>query len=141
MTHDVVIVTLVVFTSWFVQNCLHEGSHLLFAYLLRGWKPREFCPYPHKHNGRWYFARCRYTRPIRQPIPEWIHIAPAIAGWWWGCTWSIIASVTWWFGGYGWYLAFIPAGMGFFEIVWFWIGYMWGSDMSDGKRFRKTSGL
>jgi hypothetical protein len=136
-----VLLWIVVFVlSWFLQNCIHEGSHLYVAYWLRGWKPKEFHPYPLKRNGKWYFAYCSYETDGKK-TSKWIHIAPAFAGLYWGCIWAVLCIFFYYVNMDGWVFCLIPMGMGFFDVFWFWRGYWWGSESCDGKRFRRASGL
>ena len=74
----VVIAIAAVLLSWFMQNVIHEASHMFVA-IAKGYVPLEFRPYPVFRHGRWFFAYCRYDARGETP-PRIIHIAPFIGG-------------------------------------------------------------
>jgi hypothetical protein len=44
-------------TAWFLQNILHETSHLVMGYFVEGRRPTLLIPWPHIFRGRLYFSR------------------------------------------------------------------------------------
>jgi hypothetical protein len=122
--------------AWFLQNIIHEGGHLFVAWE-NGWKVKGFWPYPHKWNGRWYFARCQWSR--MGPSSGWnavlkkVCISPFFTGLMWAVLCSLaIVLVPSWLRIFG--IPFVIAGL--FDAGFFWWGYFWGSEMSDGRRYR-----
>ena len=65
--------------AWFWQNVSHELSHLYNGWLWEGIKPLKLIPWPHKHEGRFYFARYEGGIATRSGSEEHRHIAPL---WW-----------------------------------------------------------
>jgi hypothetical protein len=135
----------VVLAAWFLENAIHEGSHLLMAYNKRGWPPVEYKPYPCKVDGRWYFAYCRYDNTketAKKGEASEIHIAPFYAGLAWACLWltpvAILAGTgnwQWW----SWYFL-APIVTGVVDALFFWWGYFWGSKFTDGKKYKYLKG-
>jgi hypothetical protein len=125
----------VVPVAWFLQNCVHELSHLLVGLVWEGRKPMGFYPYPHKHNGKWYFARYQSgaaTKPGRSHRP--CLIAPFFGGLIWSALWTalllFVASPSW-------RIFLLPAAItGLVDAGWWWRGYFWGRPTTDGKRWR-----
>jgi hypothetical protein len=88
-------------------------------------------PYPHKHNGRFYFARAQSGPATKDGSPAYRYIAPFFAGMLICGVFGALFVVTriW---------AYLPfAVCGLIDMAWFWRGYFWGSDMCDGKRYKK----
>ena len=116
--------------AWFVQNCVHESSHLLFGWLEEGRKPLEFKPWPHMYEGRFHFARCLMGEATKEGGSCMRHAAPILVNI--PYTLLMLALTL---------LHFVFAV--FVLCAWvdslFWVyGYFWGSEFSDGKRFRKA---
>lgn len=125
----------VVPVAWFVQNCIHELSHLVVGWVWEGRKPLGFWPYPHKHGGKWYFARCLSGEAAikgRSPRPR--YIAPFYAGMLWSIVWTIhlVFMCT-----DAWRIFVLPfAVTGFIDAAWWWRGYFWGRLTCDGQRWK-----
>jgi len=118
-----------------MQLVMHEGAHLLAAWLDQGLKPIGFYPYPHWYKGKFYFARYKVEDPVEPeekyntrhlaPVPLAIIHSVILAGllgtfWcWWGAT--IIVP-------------FLIMAQG--DIAWWIRGYFWGTPTCDGKRWR-----
>ncbi len=115
---------------WFLQNVYHEGSHAIFGFLVEGRELLGFYPYPHKHDGRFYFARYHYGPATKDGSASPRYLAPVWAGLW-VC---LVMLAFFLFTKIGIYL--IPATIGFVDFLWFWRGYFWGSKRCDGKRWR-----
>ena len=117
--------------AWLVQNCLHELSHLVTAWVVYGRKPLGFFPYPHKHNGKFYFARCRYEQGPETLAPQCeIHIAPLT----WGAAWFAV-NLALVLMGLLWALPFAVCGL--VDALWFVRGYFWSKNpWNDGQRWR-----
>lgn len=130
----ILLVILIIPFAWLAKNASHELSHLLVA-RAHGWKPLEFRPYPVRRHGRWFFAYCRWQSNGIEP-PALLHIAPFINGMIWGVIYLAIAFLL--SPHNRWYLFLIPSVMGFIDAGFFWWGYFWGSDLCDGKKFRRT---
>jgi hypothetical protein len=130
----VIVLILLSIAAWFLQNVIHEASHLLFAYIYEGRRPIKLIPWPHKHNNKSYFARCVYGPPANDYVVAYLshikHIAPFYAG----LIWAAIAGILYTLLGI-YTLPFIVAGLG--DAGFFWWTYIWGSEETDGKRFRR----
>mgnify|MGYP001279513079 CR=1 FL=1 len=128
-------VLVLVIPGYWLQLVLHELSHVVVGWIHEKRKPTGFYPYPHCHEGRFYFARYSlgpgkfgkyyYLRP---GLPR--HVAPMWAGLIWGTAWWVLAVV---FESV-WFLPFAICGIG--DALWFWRGYFWGTPGCDGKRWR-----
>jgi len=131
-------VLVVVPVAWFLQNCLHELSHLVVGWLSEGRKPLGFWPYPHKHEGRFYFARFSSGPPSDLNF-DWrkkhrlVFIAPFLVGAVWVAS-SLVAFLM--LSPHHRVFALPTAATGLVDALWFWRGYFWGSDRCDGKRWR-----
>jgi len=79
--------------AWFLQNCLHELAHLVALWVRLGKKPKKLIPWPHKYEGRWYWARCEsgaynlLADPLIHSAPLWVALfqmliaAPVVLTW------------------------------------------------------------
>jgi len=129
-------VLLAIPAAWFIQNCVHETSHLIVGYIHEGRKPLGMYPYPHKHNNKWYFARCRMGPATIKRSGPYLprYIAPFYAG-------LIVSSISFLI------MSFLPqlhkifalpsAICGLVDAFWFWRGYIWGPDRTDGRKWKK----
>jgi hypothetical protein len=130
----------VVPVAWFLQNCVHELSHLLVGWIWEGRKPLGFWPYPHKHNRKWYFARCLSGAPTktgRSPKPR--YIAPFYAGLLWSAFWTFILLLV---ASPNWRIFLVPAvATGLVDAGWWWRGFFWGKPYCDGKRWRYADNI
>lgn len=137
MMLDVLIAVACVVVFWIIQNCVHEGSHILAALSEEGRKPKGFWPFPGIRDGRWYFAYCSYGEKRWSTGEPWaIHSAPMRSA---VCVFSISAVLTYMIhsSGYGrWWIGLIPSGMSAIDFLFFWYGYFWGSKYTDGKKYR-----
>jgi len=130
-------VLLLIPVAWFIQNMLHEGSHLLFGWFYEGRIPTGFYPWPHKYKGRFFFARyssgppSKNTGYLKSEKPR--HIAPFIIGMvvltiCLICIFVTPAAIS---------LYFVPFAIAsLIDCLFFWYTYLWGSKWSDGKRFK-----
>ena len=126
-----IIALICIIPAWAIQNALHEASHLFFAWWCQGRKPLGFWPYPHLHDGRFYFARCRWGRQMHPGLEYPIYIAPFImAAIWMFCT-AILGLLLH-------PLFFAGTLTALVDALWFWRGYFWGTEFSDGKRYKKA---
>jgi hypothetical protein len=133
-------VLLVALIAWFVQNCIHEGAHVLAGGVIYGaTKPRIY-PWPHKFNGRWYYARYSFKLSkwaqafSNEPdLRSSIHFAPVGAA-----VIPIVLSIV--------VFLFLPDAYSILALpfmiapvidvaVWEW-GYHYGSEGCDGKRYK-----
>lgn len=123
-----------VIPAWLIQNILHESSHLLVGWVHQGLKPLGMWPYPHVHNGRFYFARYRCEPPSAPDPPRTPrHAAPMFAG---ALTAAccVVALVFAPVSARIWLV--LPAVTGLVDFLWFWRGFFWGTRRCDGKRWR-----
>lgn len=119
--------------AWFVQNCIHEFSHLLVSRISEGREMLGFWPYPHYYEGRFYFARCNSGEPICRDFYGSRYIAP----FYFGLLWATIGIITMTFIAEDlkiFCLPFILAGL--IDALFFWYTYFFGSGISDGKLYR-----
>jgi len=117
--------------AWFLQNCIHEGSHILFGWLDEGIKPLGFYPYPHIHDGQFYFARYTY---IAFPIPDEPHLIRHIAPIITNVGMLLFGAFTLFLTKSIWILPFMVCAL--MDALWWIYGYIWGSEKKDGKRWR-----
>lgn len=121
--------------AWVVQNVIHEGSHLFIAAVRYGLKPKALVPVPHKHAGRWYFARCEFE-PTAEPIPG-VWVAPVQFALVWIVVLSVL-SVVLVFTGNSAIIWIIPFALAAYIDIIFWLrGKRWGSKLCDGKRWKR----
>lgn len=124
--------------GWIWQNCVHELSHLIAVWKYERCKPRGFYPYPHTHNGKFYFARFR-CEPYVSPGHPAIHAAPILGG---GiqllCVQLVSVLVV--LPGLE---SFLPTGLVIIlsaiplvDVAWWFRSYRWGREGSDGQRFK-----
>jgi hypothetical protein len=126
--------------AWFLQNCIHEFSHLLVGWKLEGRKPLGFWPYPHRYKGRLYFARYELEEipRIDLEVISLRYSAPFYAG----LTWMAIclfASLLFPDNLKLFCAPFVLAGL--VDALFFWWTYFWGSELSDGKLFKYAKRL
>lgn len=129
---------ILVVVLYLLQNTIHEGSHLLTAWITEGRRPLAFWPFVHRYKKRWYFARCVWgyaTKP--NASAKYKYFSPVVAGnitlFVWVCMLpgrGVDTKLFW--------LALFGASFALFDVL-FWIyGYVWGTEQSDGKRYRKA---
>lgn len=64
--------------GFFLQTLVHEGAHAAMV-LLSGGEVVAFKPWPHRHNGRFYFGRVSW-RALSVEGRTAIYFAPSVAG-------------------------------------------------------------
>jgi hypothetical protein len=78
----IIISLLLVFPLW---SIIHELSHITAAKLVfHDISPWKIIPWPHKHEGKFYWARCSYTIPLSASYYDEqsdVWSAPRIADW------------------------------------------------------------
>jgi hypothetical protein len=119
--------------AWLVQNTIHEVSHLLAGWIFEGRKPLGLWPYPHRYQGRWYFARYRSGPAKRSDPTATRHIVPFYAGLIW-ITVSLFAAVL--LPEHLWLYCMPFTLCATVDALFFWWGFYWGSPESDGQRYR-----
>ena len=67
--------------AWFLQNLIHEGSHLLVGWLVEGRKPTKMIPWPSIRSGRLYFGYYEMGKATKRGSPLWRHVAPLFSSW------------------------------------------------------------
>ena len=121
--------------AWLAQNLIHEGSHLFVAKRRYGLAPRALVPFPHRHAGKWYFARCEFD-PTYDPIPD-VWISPIRFSLIWIVVLNVLGVALLFAGTELWHLV-IPFKVAAYIDVVFWLrGRFWGSAMCDGKRWKR----
>lgn len=121
---------LIIPIAWFVQNCIHEGSHLLFGWLEEGRKPLEFKPWPHRFEGRFYFARYAMGEATKDGLTCICirHAAPVLVNSIYITLMSVLTVL---------HMVFAIFVLCTLVDLAFWVyGFYWGSELSDGQRFR-----
>lgn len=71
---------LIIVLAWFLQNVIHELSHLIAGKVFEGREFKKLIPFPHMHNGKFYFARYENGPATKNGNPKLRHIAPLITG-------------------------------------------------------------
>lgn len=116
--------------AWFIQNVIHEASHLLVGKIVEGRKPLKLIPFPHRYEGRFYFARYLSGPATKIGSAKHRHIAPLFAG-----VFMVFVGVclTVSFG-----FLFIPfiISPAIDCFVWYW-GYFKNSLGTDGYRYKQ----
>lgn len=122
--------------AWFCQNVTHELSHLWSGWLWEGRRPKKLIPWPHKHQGRWYWARYESDVALKNGSPRHRHSAPLRWASIQFITSMTIYCVTVWKGIDGWiYLTpFVLAPL-VDACVWMW-GYLLDRKDTDGVRWK-----
>ncbi len=120
--------------AWFIQNCLHELSHFVFAWRVEGLKPLGFWPYPHFYDDRFWFARYKVDGGGEKREHRWRNITPFWSGFFYTVSFSIMLVLAKEENRI-FILPFIIANV--VDALFFWWGYIWGSELSDGKRFKR----
>lgn len=124
--------------AWFLQNIIHESSHLFAGWLFEGRKAIKLIPYPHYYNDRFYFARYEAGEATNYLWPGEAarHVSPT----WAAAIWIFLVGFI--------FVKFLP--ISWVYIIWpflitaavdigfWWYGYFFGSEYSDGKRYRKA---
>jgi hypothetical protein len=67
-----------IFLAWFWQNLAHELSHLVVGWFVEGRKPKKLIFWPHKFEGRFYFARYKNGLATKNGKSSWRHLAPVL---------------------------------------------------------------
>lgn len=137
--------------AWFWQNLFHEWSHLATGWIWEGRKPIRMIPWPHKWQGRWYWARYeggpatranaaqqeyrRHSAPLRWAVVQMWCVGAGILGWLgagWLVSWEMGLEMSWY-------------SVPFFvcplvdAAVWIW-GYVMRRPGTDGDRWRQAGG-
>jgi hypothetical protein len=117
--------------AWLFQNVVHEGSHLLAAWF-SGRKPLGLYPYPHFHQGRFYFARCTWKHGIPLEPRNAVMVAPLYG---FMAVELVVAAL----------LLLVPADAclwllpfsicALVDALWWVRGLLWGSPHSDAQRW------
>lgn len=66
--------------AFFLWAVVHEAAHILAAHVLVGVRTCVIVPFPHRKDGRWYWARAEYV-PKRQPTDRdlgFVALAPRL---------------------------------------------------------------
>jgi len=119
--------------AWLFQNTVHEVSHLFFALRRHNRTPLGLWPYPHRYNGRFYFARCAWDGGPIEGKRDIVWVAPLVGAALVGvlAALAVLAQPQSVANGA---LAFTVCAM--IDAIWWFRGYLWGSRSSDGKRWR-----
>jgi len=119
--------------AWWLQATLHESSHLVVGVRRNGITPLKIVLWPHVYKNHFYGARLTYYEGKHDP-KGLMHIAPM----WVGLKMMLFIG-----------LLMLSASphirtilapfwiVALFHVLSFWRGYFWGTDVCDGKRWRK----
>ena len=64
--------------AWILQNIIHELSHLLVGKIIEGRRMKKLIFWPHKYEGRLYFARYESGYATKKASEKARHLAPAL---------------------------------------------------------------
>jgi hypothetical protein len=78
---DWLFVALLFVPAWFLQNVVHEGSHLLVGWLVEGRKPTKMIVWPTRRNSKLYFAYYENGPATKSGSPKWRFAAPLLSAW------------------------------------------------------------
>ena len=67
--------------AWFLQNVVHESSHLLAGWLVEGRKPTKMIVWPTIRGGKLYFAYYECGKATKSGSPRLRFIAPLLSSW------------------------------------------------------------
>lgn len=116
--------------AWFLQNVLHEASHLLLGWLVEGRVPRSLKPWPHRRGGRFYFASYDCGEATKTGGAAWRHAAPMFM-----CGLEIVVCVALLFAGLGQSWLWPFAVCAFVDAyTWLW-GFAMQRPGTDGAQF------
>lgn len=118
--------------SWLYVTVMHEVSHVLVAWKDGATKVRIY-PWPHRHEGKLYFARYSYEGIEYKGAHNLIDYAPVFMD-------CLTVGIAMLFS----VLVFGPTHLGpvivagcalIDYIVWFW-GFCWGGAHTDGYKYK-----
>ncbi len=123
----------VAIAAWLFQNFTHEAGHVFFA-KRKGCQDTKIYPYPHLFKGKFYFARAYWKQPfMKWDKKEMVWLSPIITS-----TLVILAATFIMFAVperfHIYLLCFVVAGA--VDHLWWIRGFFFGTDSSDGKRWR-----
>lgn len=128
---DIILIIIFVIGFYFVQNIIHEASHLLAAKIICGYKPVDLIPWPHKKENKFYFSRCEYVPTFPRHNKEYsIHGSPVIAGMLFFIIYAFLSIFS--------LLFLIPMMYSLIDVLFWGCGYLFGSKYSDGKKYKNT---
>jgi hypothetical protein len=119
--------------AWIWQNGVHELSHLWMAWYKKGRKPIGWYPYPHIHNGKFFFARSASGPATKPGSTRMVYIAPFLFGIVLTWIYAAVMVLAW---PNLWFLFGLMSLFAFIDSMFFWWTFFLGSPMSDGKMFR-----
>lgn len=109
---------------------LHELSHVL-AVKLTGGRITSYTPWPHVHEGKFYFGRVGVAYLDAVPLSHrWSHLAPLLKSGALGASWAFLAQ-------YHYAPLWVLAGWEFVDTLWWQVGYYFRPS-SDGGRWRRA---
>lgn len=128
-------VLLVLPFAWFVQNCLHEGSHALAGWAQEGIKTVGFYPWPHMYQGHFYFARYLYEAPkAPEPPHRFRFIAPLVTALTLMATLVVLMFTVVPLQHRIWLVPSAACGLG--DALWWLESYLWGNPQRDGQLWK-----
>lgn len=144
---DLVAALAVLPLAWLVQNLVHEGAHLVVGWVVEGRRPTVLIPWPHRYDGRFYFARCDSGPATKPGSPKARFLAPLKAA-------KILAVVAlvatgisleaaWTVPAWGvhvWALIVPFFLCPFVDLHWWMRGFLLQRPGTDGDRYRRLGG-
>lgn len=141
--------------AWLMENLVHECSHLLAAKITvkaklvymwvlprwinidteesKRWWPWHFWKKPWPGKTRFVFARVVWKKQSDSPCPRVIHFSPNYGA----ALIFIVASLLFIFSPPEYRVCILPWMIcPLVDVGTWWRGFFWGSEFSDGKRWR-----
>jgi hypothetical protein len=115
--------------AWFLQNIIHEGSHLLAGWIFEGRKPLKMIPWPSIRGGKFYFAYYKCGPRTKEGSAQWRHIAPLFTSWILSPLFLILLVIT----KNPYFIPFLICSVGN-QVNWMW-GLIFNRPRTDGFRF------
>lgn len=131
MIMNIFVILLIFIIGLFVQFSLHEISHIIFGHIFEGRKPKKIWPYPHRFNGKFYFARYEMYEATKVGNEHMVPISPLISG----LVYYIITMLILFIIREKNIYLFSFAAFNAADCLFFWYTVFFGSKESDGKKF------
>ena len=121
-----IIVTFVLL-GWVLSLLTHEVSHVV-ANKLVGRTITAFKPWPHLHNGKFYFGRASSIGPSAGLM--WVHASPLIKG-------ALLCPIWVALGLWVYTPFFLFMATDLIDMLWWFKGFVFGPLRTDGSKFRR----
>lgn len=113
--------------GWVLTLITHEMSHALVN-KIAGRTITEIKLWPHFHNGKFYFGRVSSTGGKESLM--WVHTSPLLKGVALSALWIVLAI-------FYYEPLFVLAGAELIDMLWWFKGFLFGPDYTDGAKFRR----